>query len=86
MIYLFWKIFRSSPYDEAKKNKKEKNVKNKITPFLIAGPGTFFDKNPYFCENIQPPYKIGIKQKYKGLPFVPPSTIKRVSDLKKFKN
>lgn len=73
-------MFRPCPYDDVKKYSGRKNNTIKTTPFLSGGPGAFFQKNPYFCEDIKPTYKISYRTKYKGTVFVPPSTIKHVSD------
>jgi len=57
-----------------KQNERKNNVK-KPTPFLSAGPGAFFTKNPYFSEVIQKTYKTTFPQKNKGTPFMPPSKV-----------
>lgn len=73
-------IFRSSPYNDVKKlNKKDKL--NKTSPFLTGGSYEFFEKNPYFSNDQKSTYNIVSKPKFKGTPFVPPSTINHVSNI-----
>lgn len=68
---------RSSPYNSVVK--KSPNGKNITAPFLTAGPCGYFEKNPYFDADIKPTYKITYGEKFKGTPFLPPSTAKHVS-------
>lgn len=72
-------FFRSSPYDDTKRTNKKKDNTTITKPFLISGPMEYFDKNPYFTDDIKPPYKKIIKKKFEGAPFVPPSRINNVS-------
>jgi len=45
----------------------------------MAGPGEFFEKNPYFSNDQKSTYNMISKTKFKGTQFVPSSTIKNVS-------
>jgi len=62
-----------------KHNKKDKL--NKTSPFLTGGSYEFFDKNPYFSNDQKSIYNMISKPKFKGTPFVPPSTIHHVSNI-----
>ncbi|XP_025200972.1 UPF0602 protein C4orf47 homolog [Melanaphis sacchari] len=67
--------YKSSPYNDVKKYNKNDKL-NKIPPFLMGGPGNFFEKNPYFINDQKSTYIMISKSKFKGLPFVPSSAIK----------
>ncbi|XP_060842831.1 cilia-and flagella-associated protein 96-like [Rhopalosiphum padi] len=67
--------YKSSPYNDVKEHNKKDKL-NKTSPFLMAGPGEFFEKNPYFSNDQKPTYNMISKTKFKGTQFVPSSTIK----------
>jgi len=74
-------ICRSSPYNDVKKH-NIKDKLNKTSPFLTGGSYEFFEKNPYFSNDHKSTYNYTIsKPKFKGTPFVPPSTINHVSSI-----
>lgn len=63
---------------------KKQNIKdklNKASPFLTGGSYEFFEKNPYFSDDQKPTYNKISKTKFKGTPFLPPSTINNVSNI-----
>ncbi|CAH1710500.1 unnamed protein product [Aphis gossypii] len=67
--------YKSSPYNDVKEHNKKDKL-NKTSPFLMGGPGQFFEKNPYFNNDQKPTYNMISKTNFKGTPFVPSSTIK----------
>lgn len=79
VINLIKNVYRSVPYDDSRTVNDIKRNTKKIAPFLIGGPGEFFEKNPYFREIIQPTYRRTPKQTFKNTPFIPTSSIIRVS-------
>jgi len=73
-------ICRSNPYNDVKKHNKTDKL-NKTSPFLTGGSHEFFEKNPYFSNDQKLTYNMILKPKFKGTPFVPPSTINHVSNI-----
>lgn len=71
-------MFRHSSYDVKNIFDKKKKKKEKITPFLFCGTGSFFEKNPYSSSFNKPTYIMKYPPKFKGTVFLPSSSIKNV--------
>ncbi|XP_060863656.1 cilia-and flagella-associated protein 96-like [Metopolophium dirhodum] len=71
--------YKSSPYNDVKKHNIKDRL-NKTSPFLTGGSYEFFEKNPYFSNDQKSTYNTITKPKFKGTPFVPPSTINHIGN------